>query len=407
MDTDISASIALLRAGEPPQDDTLLEKLSVGMDFITDFWNEKYLKEYIFEGGSKIKFVTGGRGSGKTHFVQLFTLQAKKQNYITVNFSANQVWIHDFKEIYVQIINSVDILDLLSKCCEKIIEELGFGDEQMPTDISFVDYLSSVSLLDALTKREIRTLLSKMFLKNTLIDNNFGYACSLITGGILGYPLLEEHNRELLMQWLSGDKTAALSSLRRLGLSPCRITKYNARHMLRSLIEVIKLAGYSGLVVTIDDLEILINKDSLEDIRYTKLKREDSYESIRELVDEIDSLKNVMFLFAFDRKLIENEAMGLKSYQALWMRIQNEVVSGKLNRFTDILDMDILSKQIYTPQSVLKMSESLSDIMNLADSKVHAIDEIFAQELVSHSQFASVSLPLQVNIATLGGKLDD
>lgn len=89
------------------------------------------------------------------------------------------------------------------------------------------------------------------------------------------------------------------------------------------------------------------------------------------------------------------------------MRIQNEVVSGKLNRFTDILDMDILSKQIYTPQSVLKMSESLSDIMNLADSKVHAIDEIFAQELVSHSQFASVSLPLQVNIATLGGKLDD
>ena len=48
--------------------------------------------------------------------------------------------------------------------------------------------------------------------------------------------------------------------------------------MLRSLIEIIKLAGYSGLVVGIDNLEALITNNVPDQIRYTKQKREDAYE---------------------------------------------------------------------------------------------------------------------------------
>ena len=110
--------------------------------------------------------------------------------------------------------------------------------------------------------------------------------------------------------------------------------------MLRSLVEIIKVSGRPGIVVAIDDMDILVNSSSLEEIRYTKLKREDTYESIRELIDEIDTLKNIMFLFSFDKILIDDESSGLKSYQALWMRIQNEVSSERLNKFTDILDLD-------------------------------------------------------------------
>ena len=35
-----------------------------GIEFLSDFWQEKYLQEYIKNGGSKIKFVTGRQGSG-------------------------------------------------------------------------------------------------------------------------------------------------------------------------------------------------------------------------------------------------------------------------------------------------------------------------------------------------------
>lgn len=399
--------MALLRAGEPPGNPELLEKLSSGIDFVTDFWKEKYLDEYIAAGGSKIKFVTGRRGSGKTHFLQLFTLRAEQSGYLTVNCSAKGTWLHDFKEIYVRILNSLDLPDILLRCGGRVAEGMGFGREELPQDVGFVDYLSGEGLLDPITKREIRTQLGAMFLKNPWIDNNFGLACSLLAGGLLGYPPLEEHNAELLLLWLRGDRTVPLPALRRLGLSPCRITKFNARHMLRSLLEVVKLAGYAGLVVTVDDLEMLMSKDSMEEIRYTKMKREDAYESIRELVDEIDSLKHVMFLFAFDSKLVENETLGLKSYQALWMRIQNEVVSDRLNRFTDILDLDTLAKQRYTPQIAIEMSRRLVEALRLGGDPMRPIGDEQAEELVAHARFAALSLPLQVNMATIGVTVHD
>lgn len=35
---------------------------AVGINFLTDFLTEKYIREYIAQGGSKIKFVTGCAG---------------------------------------------------------------------------------------------------------------------------------------------------------------------------------------------------------------------------------------------------------------------------------------------------------------------------------------------------------
>ena len=294
-----------------------------GIHFLTDFWEEKYLREYIRDGGSKIKFVTGRQGSGKTYFLQLMTKLARQENYKTVRFSARDVWMHDFREIYIEIFHQCDILDCLEAVSHHLIREMGFDVQEIPDGMRFIDYLSQNGMGDALTKREIRAQLKQIFLDNPMLDNNFALACSMLTGSILGYPVLEEQNRELLLAWLEGDRTIKLSQLRAMDFYPSRITRYNARHMLRSLAEVIRMGGYSGLFIAIDDLEILISRSSLEPIHYTKMKREDTYESIRQLIDDIDSMKNIMFVYAFDRKLMDDENAGLKSYQALWMRIQN------------------------------------------------------------------------------------
>lgn len=398
MQNNFETAISFLKKGKSPGNSQLLAELTVGVNYLSDFWVEKYLKEYIGQGGSKIKFVTGNSGSGKTHFLELFMSEASDNNYITVSFSAKDIWVHDFKDIYLEILEMSNILECLKKCGDKIIRDLGFNPEEIPENMSFVDYLSSKNMMDAITKREIRFLLNKTFLQSPLIDNNFALCCSFITGGILGHPTLEDQNRDILLGWLSGNKEVSLATVRRLGISPSRITKYNARHMLRSLVEVVKIAGYSGLIVAIDDLENLINVNSLEEIRYTKLRREDAYESIRELIDEIDTLKNIMFVFSFDRSLIDNDMKGFKSYQALWMRIQNEIDSERFNRFTDIVDLDKLAMQEYNIKVILEMSQKLAKVLN-----VSPIDEDCAQELIARTNFGQVSLPRQVNIATIGG----
>lgn len=393
----------LLAEGKAPEDVQLLQQLSTGIHFVTDFWQKHYLEEYIREGGSKIKFVAGGPGSGKTHLLNYMTMLARENGYVTASFSARNVWMHDFKEIYVEILNQCGIQNYLERCSLRIIRNMGFQPEEIPPGMTFVDYLSQNDLGDAITRREIRLQLKSMFLDNPLIDNNFALACSLLTGGILGHPLLEEQNRQLLLSWMEGDRSVKLSSIRSLGLSPVRITKFNARHMLRSLTEVIHMAGHPGLFITVDNLEILLSRSSLEPIHYTKLKREDTYESLRQLIDDIDSMRNIMFVFAFERELLDHDSAGLKSYQALWMRIQNEVVGQRFNRFTDIVDLDRLAAQEYTPQILMEMSQKLADTYGALGSAAAPISLETCEALIDQARNGSVSLPRLVNMVTLGG----
>ena len=400
-ENDYNSAVALLKKGQPPGNTEILREISVGFDSLVDFIRDEYYKSYIALGGSKIKFITGKTGSGKTHFLQLLCAEARESGFFTVNFSARDVWLHDFKEIYTEIFKRSELVSCLKICVAKIVENLGYDYDAIPPNQTFVDYLSTMGELDAITKKEIRDQLRNMFIKNPLIDNNFAIACSLITGGLLGHPLLDNSSEQLLISWLSGDKDVRIPAIRSLGLSPAKITKYNARHMLRSLLEVLKTAGVPGIIVMVDDLEALNSATSLDSIRYTKMRRDDVYESIRELIDEVDTLKNIMFFFAFNRILLDDERSGLKSYVALWMRMQNEIISSRFNKFTDFYDMDRFIESAFDNQTLVRMSERLAFVINRSDDKAKPLSASFTAGLLSDAKHTAVSLPRQIGSATL------
>jgi len=407
LDNDIKSALACLKKGHSPGKREFLQEISVGTAFMLDFWREKYLAEYLARGGSKIKFLTGRSGSGKTHFLEMLALEAENMGYIPVKLSAREVWIHDFKEIYSAVLHQVNLLERLKLCSHEIIRQVGYDPEAIPQDMTLVDYLASQGKLDPLTKLEIRQQLNQLFLSNPLIDNNFALACALLTGSIMGHPTLEESSCRLLQLWLEGNREARLPSIRRLGLSPSKVTKYNARHMLRSLVEICRLAGYKGLIISIDELDILVRKDDMPELRYTRMKREDAYESIRELIDEIDTLKCVMFVFSFDRRLMDDDRWGLKSYPALWMRIQNEIEGERFNRFADIVDLDRLVDEVYTPDKIVEMSTRLARLINRYDEGARPLSLSTAEELYARARFGKVSLPRRVILSTLQGGVEE
>ncbi|MCL2351312.1 MAG: DUF2791 family P-loop domain-containing protein [Firmicutes bacterium] len=401
---DCKTGVSLLKLGQAPGNGELIRRITVGADDLAGFIKEKYFADYIALGGSKIKFVTGKAGSGKTHFLQLLSLAAKELGFTVVGFSAKDVWLHDFGEIYSEIVKGSDLTLCLGKCAEKIVNGLGYDFSEIGArgQGTFADYLSSIGEFDALIKREIRNQLRAMFLKNPLLDNNFAIAVSLLTGGILGCPVLESASGDMLLSWLMGGKDINLRALRGLGLSPAKITRHNARHMLRSLAEVHRIASVPGIVVMIDNTEILVRSTSLDPVRYTRLKREDAYESIRELIDEIDTMGNLMFFYAFDRELIDNELFGIKSYQALWMRVQNEIVSDRFNRFTDIIDLDRLWAAELTEENLLELSGRVAEAVNEHSGGAARISGEMASRILSKAGYAKTSLPRQTVLATTG-----
>jgi len=398
------SDIELLLQGNAPESPRVLRQLTVGADALTAFLKEHYLEQYIPEGGSKIKFVTGRPGSGKTHFARLLEAEAADAGYLTVSFSARKIWLHDFREVYLEILRQCGIERVLRGCADRIVEQLGDSPLSIPEGKTYLDILSERGEADALSKGEIRSALRTFFTKNPLLDNSFAACCSLLTGNLLGHPVLESANRDLLLAYLHGDKTVKLAQLRALGLSPARITKYNARYLLRSLAETVRLAGYRGLLVIIDDMEALLNRSAGEMIRYTKLRRDDAYENIRQLIDDIDSMRSVFFLLCCRRELLDNENYGLKSYQALWMRIQNEIVSTRFNQFADMIDLDRYADEHYTADALMGMSEKLVKV--LEDGGVSSLIPVMkekAQELIGRSEYGAIGLPYRVNRTVVEG----
>lgn len=402
-ETDRTAALEALREGKTPENGVLLREITEGTDSLTDFLTRVYLEDYIPSGGSKIKFVTGNAGSGKTHFSRLMRLEAEKRNFRTVTFSAKDIWLNDFKEIYLEIIRQCDLEGILQGCAEKMIRDMGYDPGEIREGQNFLDMLSERGEGDALTRNEIRGQLRTWFTRNPLLDNTFAACCSLLTGGILGHPVLEKANRELILAYMRGDKTVKAAQLKAIGLVASPITKVNARHLLRSLCEVIRLSASSGLMVIIDDMEMLLNRNTADPIRYTKLRREDTYESIRQLIDDIDSMRYVMFMLCFDRELMDDESLGMKSYQALWFRIQNEVVSCRFNRFADILDMDRYGDEAYTTEVLCRMSGKLAKAMWEAGMTADPLRAEEADELRRRAVFGRIGLPYLMNRMTLEG----
>lgn len=399
--TEGSAALDLLKRGQAPGRGELLREITTGLDPLTGFLHDQYLEDYIARGGSKIKFVTGRSGSGKTHFLMRMLDEAAGSGFLTVSFSAREVWLHDFREIYLEILRQCDIEHVLEGCARQIVSELGYDPGEIGEGRSFMDYLSEKGEADPISRGEIRSALRAYFTKNPLLDNNFACCCSILTGGILGHPVLEPANRDLLLSFLLGDKTVKLSQLRSLGLSPVRITKFNARYLLRSLAEVVHLAGYAGIVVAVDDLEMLMNRAAGSAMRYTKLRRNDAFESIRQLIDDIDNMRHILFLFGFDRELMDNESVGIKSYQALWMRIQNEVVSTRFNRFADILDLDRFADEFYQGDVLVEMSRKLAAAFAATGIPASPLTEEEIGELLERSRFGGIGLPYLVGRAVL------
>jgi len=97
--TELERSDALraFKEGEAPVSAEALESLGTGIHVLSDFWEKMYLEDFIARGGSKLKFVTGRRGAGVSFFLNTMKEKARKDGFVTVSFSARDIWLHDFR----------------------------------------------------------------------------------------------------------------------------------------------------------------------------------------------------------------------------------------------------------------------------------------------------------------------
>ncbi|QKP75316.1 BREX system ATP-binding domain-containing protein [Bacillus amyloliquefaciens] len=289
-------------------------------------------------GHAGFKFLYGPYGSGKSFLCEVLKEDAFEKGYAVSEIVISKaVQLQNFETVYHAIMTGLRtstqrdysafrqvIQEWLSKEKKDIIRKFDLN----PDDID-EDEIQLMNLLE----QKISDELSK---------------ANATTPGIVQafhrfYKGLMDGSRQLsdwALGWIAGDTSIDRVAKSKIGVTG-KVDKTNAFEFLLALLHILKLSGYKGLLIIIDEVEIV--RKERKDIRYQ------AFENLRFLIDMVskDRLKGCYMLFTGTDELIENEDRSIKEHDALFSRIkplslqQKDVVKRvfstpllKLNRFS-------------------------------------------------------------------------
>ncbi len=329
-----------LRSGQPPLSKELLTKMSLGRELWLDRIRDYYLINYIASGGSKVKVLVGGEGSGKTHLIRCIQQDAKALGYEAVYLSArdySDYRLNQLPGLYRAIVQQIDKERLVRGLCCRVAQQLGYeADKYDGTDIFIQILIKDTELPREEASREIKKAAGHVFRH---VD--FGPSFRAFAYRVTNHRMINgnEKDIQLALRWLSGEKLERHERKDLLLFE--QLQRNNARYWLNSLVRLLKIAGMTGLVVAIDELEVMTER-SKETGRfiYSPNAIKDICELFRQLIDDAELLNNFLLLLAGRREMIEDEKRGFVSYDALWMRLQTGLVQKKFNPLADMVDTD-------------------------------------------------------------------
>ncbi len=307
------AIIEELRKGTVPMEYVPL--FNVGREKWFSFIEDDF-DHYISEGGSKVRFISGDYGDGKTHFMSLTRhLAMEKKFAVSFVVLTREVPIHKFEIVYQTIVRQlrgnfkgVGIRNLLEAWLDAL-----------------VDIQKKKSKDKSLKQEKNRTALAAELRNIQGMDINFANGLIALVNNRFAPDKADTKNNkeadlEILMHWFEGGKVTKRE------LKPFQIyeflNKTNSRQFLNSLIIFLRKTGHKGLVLLMDEMETVM--------ALSASIRNAAYENVRLLIDNSESLEYIHIFFSIIPEILTSEK-GFKFYDALWSRIRSIGDSTKLN----------------------------------------------------------------------------
>lgn len=348
-----------LQRGLPPISEHLLQHLCIEHPWL-HLMQDYCLDQVIAHGGSKVKILHGATATGKSHYLHCIRVKAEARGYFVLYLNLMQLdfFLSDPVQLYKAVAEHFDTAALAETLSRQILLELGYVYPDFEpftgTLTAFICERENATPHDA--KRQIRTAINNVV---NQIGVGFSFRKFL---HIFSEAVVEKDSatQTLASTWLKGDRIERSSKVQSSLYES--LNKANARIWLYSLTELILQSGFKGVVILLDQLEAILPASG-SPMRYTPMRRNDVYELLRQLIDDLDFFHHTLFLMAADDDLLHNEAYGLQSYHALWMRIQPGFErQDALNPYADLIDANAILAEATRQGEISKLADKLQKL---------------------------------------------
>jgi hypothetical protein len=291
-----------LRSGVVPERG--LEMFAVGIDKKRAEINR--LLKMAADAEGVFKFLRGGYGCGKTFMARLAVSDAQAQGFATsfVVVSDNDLHFDRFDDVYRKVVQELStnscprgaLGDIIDRWIARVEAALiaGGADE----DSSGFD-----SLVQKRMEEELASLTG-------------GKAPEDMSRVLRTIFALKQDGRMVeagaLLSWLSASENVAASAKKRAGVKG-DIGSREAMDYLHGLLEIVKAAGYKGLVIVIDEAETIL--------RMRRDVRGKSLNGIRQICDAADRYRGLLWIFTGTPEFFDTKR-GVAGLQPLHDRIQ-------------------------------------------------------------------------------------
>jgi len=287
--------------------------------------DDEYLRSFISEGGAAVKFAVLATSQDASEVVADLRQLAKRYRlgWAAVDSAANK--LHMIQDVFFAIARQVDWPATAQRFIEAECENNGYSWPHPGKAVPLAE-LAEANRVDAiLLRKEVNQWLTRRIMRDTAMAQEFRIAMTRLCldrlapaggGGDHVTPVLE---------WLRGE-LSAIGALRSAAIYR-KITRHNARSMLRSLGHWLRLCGDRGLLLTLDIRRLAQPlPPGADGVRYSPAAVMDAHEVLRQLIDEADHLEGLLLIVLADSAFLEGDPRrSISSYPALQMRIWDDV----------------------------------------------------------------------------------
>ncbi len=301
------------------------------MDVSVQEWvnviKKDYLHQFVRGGGASVKFAVAHTDLSRRRIIDELRKAAHDEGFLFISVDADKIKIHLIDHLFSAVARQVDWDELAYSFTSRLLEENGCRLPNERADFRLGRIAELNNREEPFLRQEINRWLEGAIYRDFRMCQEYRLALIKLCLTQLDSGDAASALASNIKAWLQGELPRI--SLLKPALIFQKIARHNARHMLYSLAHCLsKKSDCGGLVLALDvSRYTLASKPEEPDgsFYYSTAATMDLYELLRQFIDGTDDLMNCFIAVVVGQEFLDEGLRGVARYNALRMRITDEV----------------------------------------------------------------------------------